>query len=127
MPATDGYRRHAAVEFPDAAGPEHRLAVAVKADVRERLARLCDELDNPPTGLADQLFLLIEGAYATAHTLAGWTGPGRSLPGAARALLGDAGTSCPRMCPMPGVRRAARSAETDLPDLAGIYPGDYMQ
>jgi len=88
---TPGYRgcpfMNSAIEFPDLGSPGHRSAVAMKQEVRGRLRELCTPLTSEPERLADELFLLAEGACAAAHALGGKDGPARSLPRAARALL----------------------------------------
>jgi AcrR family transcriptional regulator len=91
---TPGYRgcpfMNSAIEFPNPDSPPHRSAVAMKREVLGRLRELCRPLAAEPERLADELFLLIEGAYAAAHTLGGKDGPARFLPRAARALLAAA-------------------------------------
>ena len=91
---TPGYRgcpfMNSAIEFPDPGNSQHRSAVAMKQELRGRLRELCTPLTSEPERLADELLLLIEGAYAAAHTLGGKDGPARSLPRAARALLAAA-------------------------------------
>jgi AcrR family transcriptional regulator len=86
-----GYRgcpfMNCAIEFPDPASPQHVLAAAVKAEVRQRLTSMCAPLSASPARLADALFLLIEGAYAACHTAAGPAGPAAALASAARALI----------------------------------------
>jgi AcrR family transcriptional regulator len=92
---TPGYRgcpfMNCAIEFPDPRSPQHKSAVAMKQEVRRRLRELCAPLTTEPARLADELVLLIEGAYAAAHTLGGKDGPARFLPRAARALLAAPG------------------------------------
>lgn len=63
----------ALAEFPAAALPARRNAVANKVWVRGRLGELTDELakSSPvgePAALADELALLVEGVYATAQS-----------------------------------------------------------
>jgi AcrR family transcriptional regulator len=63
----------ALAEFPDAALPARRNAVANKAWVRERLGGIADELaegepGGDPAALADELALLVEGVYASAQS-----------------------------------------------------------
>jgi AcrR family transcriptional regulator len=88
---TPGYRgcpfMNCAVEFPDPASPQRALAIAVKAEVRQRLTSMCAPLSDRPARLADALFLLIEGAYAACHTSGGPDGPAAALPSIARALI----------------------------------------
>ncbi len=86
-----GYRgcpfMNCAIEFPDPGTPQHALAAAVKAEVRQRLTSMCAPLSAAPARLADTLFLLIEGAYAACHTSGGPEGPAAALPRIARALI----------------------------------------
>ncbi|MFT4042781.1 MAG: TetR family transcriptional regulator [Gordonia sp. (in: high G+C Gram-positive bacteria)] len=88
---TPGYRgcpfMNCAIEFPDADSPLHQSAVSMKREIHDRLSLMCTDLHPQPTTLADELFLLIEGAYAAAHTLGGASGPAKSLSRAARTLL----------------------------------------
>jgi AcrR family transcriptional regulator len=88
---TPGYRgcpfTNCAVEFPDPGSAHHQQAAAMKQEAMRRLRELCAPLTTEPDRLAGELFLLIEGAYAAAHTLGGRDGPARLLPRAARALL----------------------------------------
>jgi hypothetical protein len=51
------------------------------------LLRLCTEIGaRDPAGLADGLFLLMEGAFSSTQTL-GHSGPGNSVARAAEALI----------------------------------------
>ena len=89
---TPGYRGcpfiNYAAEFPDAAHPGHRVVAENKQRMRERLVSLTEAIGaRRPAGLADALFLLIEGAYASSQTLGGRKGPAASLPWAAEALV----------------------------------------
>ncbi len=79
-----------AVEFPDPSHPGHRIVEANKGEMRERLARLTEALGAAePAQLANSLFLLIEGAYASSQTLGGREGPAISLAWAADTLIGS--------------------------------------
>jgi AcrR family transcriptional regulator len=89
---TPGYRGcpfiNYAAEFPDAAHPGHRLVDANKREMLRRLVGLADAIGAPRSAqLADALFLLIEGAYASSQTLGGRNGPAKTLPQAAGALV----------------------------------------
>jgi AcrR family transcriptional regulator len=89
---TPGYRGcpfiNYAAEFPDAEHPGHRLVDANKREMLRRLVGLADAIGAPrSTQLADALFLLIEGAYASSQTLGGRNGPARTLPQAAEAFV----------------------------------------
>jgi hypothetical protein len=63
----------------------------VDANKREMLRRLVGLADaigaHRYAQLADALFLLIEGAYASSQTLGGRNGPAKTLPQAAEALV----------------------------------------
>ncbi len=90
--AMPGYRGcpfiNYAGEFPDPSHPGHRVVEANKGEMRERLARLTEALGAPePAQLANSLFLLIEGAYASSQTLGGREGPAMSLAWAADTLI----------------------------------------
>jgi AcrR family transcriptional regulator len=76
-----------ATEFPDSTHPGRAIALANKRELRARLRRLAASLGaRDPELLADQLFLLMDGAYSTGQMLAA-TGPGKALPDAADALI----------------------------------------
>jgi AcrR family transcriptional regulator len=89
---TPGYRGcpfiNYAAEFPDASHPGHRIVAANKQEMRQRLLALAEAIKTKrPAQLADALFLLIEGAYASSQTLGGRKGPAASLTFAAEALV----------------------------------------
>jgi AcrR family transcriptional regulator len=89
---TPGYRGcpfiNFASEFPDASHPGHRVVDENKREMRRRLVNLTKAIGVPrPTQLADALFLLIEGAYASSQTLGGRNGPASILLRAADALI----------------------------------------
>ena len=77
-----------AAEFPDASHPGHQIATGTS----ERCGDVC-KLSKAvfgaprPAQLADALFILIEGAYASSQTLGGRKGPAAVLPWAADALI----------------------------------------
>ncbi|MBI1197365.1 MAG: TetR family transcriptional regulator [Phenylobacterium sp.] len=87
----DGYRgcglSNAAVEYPDPKHPGHKVALAHKTEVRERLRDLARALGaRKPKKLADSLLLLIEGVYVTGQVFGG-DGPAKAVRGAAAALI----------------------------------------
>jgi AcrR family transcriptional regulator len=89
---TPGYRGcpfiNYVAEFPDAAHPGHQIAEENKQEMRRRLVDLTKAIGvDRPAQLADALFLLIEGAYASSQTLGGRNGPAANLSWAAEALL----------------------------------------
>lgn len=76
-----------AAEFPDRDHPGHRVAVAHKRAVRDRFADLARRADlHAPEQLADQLLLLMDGAWVAARMF-GPTNPATGLTDAARALI----------------------------------------
>jgi AcrR family transcriptional regulator len=75
-------------EFPDPAHPGHRIVEKNKREMRQRLLSLSKAMDVlRPTQLADALFLLIEGAYASSQTLGGRNGPAAKLLWAADTII----------------------------------------
>ena len=61
---------NAAVELPEKDHPARRVIEAYKSGVRARLARLCAAAGlTEPELLADELFLLLEGARVTAQSV----------------------------------------------------------
>lgn len=77
-----------AAEFPDTSHPGHRIVDENKREMRRRLTSLSKAIGAPrPAQLADALFLLIEGAYASSQTLGGRNGPAATLPWAADTLI----------------------------------------
>jgi AcrR family transcriptional regulator len=92
---TPGYRGcpfiNYASEFPEASHPGHRVVDENKREMRRRLVNLTKTIGaRRPTQLADALFLLIEGAYASSQTLGGCNGPAANLFWAAEALIAAA-------------------------------------
>jgi AcrR family transcriptional regulator len=86
-----GYRGcsflNAATEFPEAAHLGRRTALEHYRELRQRLLALCRRLKAPkPKQLADQLLLLIEGAYTTGGIL-GYQDVAKSVVGAAAELI----------------------------------------
>jgi AcrR family transcriptional regulator len=89
---TPGYRGcpfiNYASEFRDASHPGHRIVDENKREMRQRLVDLAKAIGaRRPAQLADALFLLIEGAYASSQTLGGRNGPAANLLWAAEALI----------------------------------------
>lgn len=78
---------NAATEFPEPDHPARRVAEANKRELRRRLRDLARAAGaRDADGLADQLVLLFEGAYASAQTF-GVNGPARAVAEAAEVLL----------------------------------------
>jgi AcrR family transcriptional regulator len=76
-----------AAEFPDPDHPCHKVAVTNKEKVRTHLHDLAKEAGlRDPDGLADQLMLLMDGAYASSR-MYGPGNPARHVAAAARALI----------------------------------------
>ena len=74
-------------EFPDPDHPARAICRANKRELRRRLLDLATRAGaRAPASLADQLLLLMEGAYASAQNFPA-SGPAPSLEGAAAALL----------------------------------------
>jgi len=74
-------------EFPDPEHPARAICRANKRELRRRLLDLAQRAGaRDAQGLADQLLLLMEGAYASAQNFPA-RGPAPSLQGAAEALL----------------------------------------
>ncbi len=78
---------NAATEFPDPANPGRTVAEENKRELRTRLRGLAAAIGvRDPAALADQIFLLIEGAYASGQMM-GSDGPAASIAAAADALV----------------------------------------
>ena len=76
-----------AAEFPDPEHPGHKVALANKQRVRAYLLDLADQAQlRAPDALADQLMLLMDGAYASSR-MYGPGNPARYVADAARALI----------------------------------------
>jgi AcrR family transcriptional regulator len=76
-----------ATEYPEASYPGHRVAVEHKQTVRKRFRQLTKEMGAPePEILADQLFLLMDGAYM-ASRMFGPKNPASHLASAAKTLI----------------------------------------
>jgi AcrR family transcriptional regulator len=79
-----------ATEFPAPDHPARIVALRNKTELRRRLARLAKRMKiRKPEGLAEQLLLLIDGAYVDGQ-LFGKTGPARSFLSAAKAIIAAA-------------------------------------
>jgi len=77
-----------AAEFPDPSHPGHRVVEENKREMRRRLINLSNAVaTRRPAQLADALFLLIEGAYASSQTLGGRSGPAANLSWVADTLV----------------------------------------
>jgi AcrR family transcriptional regulator len=78
---------NAATEFPDPDNPGREVAAENKRELRTRLRGLAAAIGaRDPARLADQLFLLIEGAYASGQMM-GSEGPAAGIADAADALV----------------------------------------
>jgi AcrR family transcriptional regulator len=78
---------NAAVEITEKHHPARKVIEAHKAKLRSRLVQVCIRMDvAEPRLLADQLFLLMEGAQVTAQTL-GVHGPARDVARSAKVLI----------------------------------------
>jgi AcrR family transcriptional regulator len=78
---------NAAVELPDRTHPVRRLIEAFKSAQRDRLARLCAAAGAPQAELlADELFLLIEGARVSLQSV-GPEGPAARFVRMAEATI----------------------------------------
>ena len=80
---------NAAVELPDPDHPARRVIREYKTDIRERLIRLCREARlADPERLADEVFLICEGARVTAQSV-GTEGLSARLAGMLEALVSE--------------------------------------
>jgi AcrR family transcriptional regulator len=80
---------NAAVELPDKTHPARRVIEAFKTAQRNRLARLCGAAGAPQAELlADELFLLLEGARVSLQSV-GPEGPGARFVRMAEATIAD--------------------------------------
>ena len=78
---------NAAVELTETDHPARKVIEAHKAKLRARLAGMCTQMGvRTPGLLADQLFLLMEGAQVTTQTL-GARSPARNVARAAEMLI----------------------------------------
>jgi AcrR family transcriptional regulator len=76
-----------AAEFPDPEHPGHRVALAHKQAVLARLRALAQEADlRAPEALADQLLLLMDGAWVAARMF-GPGNPSAQVAAAATSLI----------------------------------------
>ena len=78
---------NAAVEITEKDHPARKVIEAHKAKLRSRLVQVCIRMGAAaPRLLADQLFLLMEGAQVTAQTL-GTRGPAKDVARSAKVLI----------------------------------------
>jgi len=83
---------NAAVEITEKDHPARKVIEAHKAKLREQLAGLCERTGaRQPALLADELFLLMEGAQVS--TVLGVRGPARNVGRAADALIDSHGVA----------------------------------
>ena len=76
-----------AMELAEKDHPARKVIEAHKAKLRNRLAGICGKVKARDPGLlADQLFLLMEGAQVTTQTL-GVHGPARNIARSAKMLI----------------------------------------
>jgi AcrR family transcriptional regulator len=76
-----------ASEFPDPSHPAHKIAVAHKREARRQFASLAKQAAlREPAALADQLLMLMDGAWVAARMF-GRSNPARHVRAAAEALL----------------------------------------
>ena len=76
-----------ATEYPETDYPGHQVAIAHKQSVRARFRELAKEAGaQEPEVLADQLFLLMDGAYMAARMF-GTKNPASHLESAAQILI----------------------------------------
>jgi AcrR family transcriptional regulator len=80
---------NAAVELPDKDHPARRVIREYKTELRERLIRLCSDARlADPERLADEVFLICEGARVTAQSV-GTEGLAARLSGMLEALVSE--------------------------------------
>jgi hypothetical protein len=89
---TPGYRGcpfiNFAAEFPDPSHPGHRVATANKKEMKRRLMGLIEAIGiSAASRVADAVFLLIDGAYASSQTVGGRNGPAKAASWAVDALI----------------------------------------
>lgn len=78
---------NAAVELTEKDHPARKVIEAHKEKLRARLVQMCTQMGaREPSLLADQLFLLMEGAQVAAQTL-GVHGPARNVARGAQMLI----------------------------------------
>jgi len=76
-----------AAEFPELDSPGHKVALAHKQSVRERFESLAVQAGaRQPKNLADQLLLLMDGAFAAVRMF-GTNNPGTNVAEAAKVLI----------------------------------------
>jgi hypothetical protein len=78
---------NAAIEITEKDHPARKVIEAHKAKLRSRLLQICIRIGvAEPRLLADQLFLLMEGAQVSTQTL-GVHGPARNIARSAKMLI----------------------------------------
>lgn len=78
----------AATEFPELDQPGHQIALAHKQKIRDQLQRLAKAAGaKDPAQLADQLLLLLDGAFASKRVFRTDESPMRQLKATANMLL----------------------------------------
>src|SRR5207244_13644488 len=78
---------NAAAALTEKDHPARKVIEAHKAKLRARLVQICTQMGaREPRLLADELFLLMEGAQVTTQTL-GVRGPARNVARAAKMLI----------------------------------------
>jgi AcrR family transcriptional regulator len=83
--------QNTAVEFPSPDYPGHKVALAHKEQVHERLRGLAEQAGlAEPARLADRLMLLMDGAFMAVRMF-GHAGPAREVAHAARILIENNG------------------------------------
>ena len=91
-------RRAVAAQKQPVPSPDHparRVALRHKSELRKRLGALTQRLGvRHPDELADQLVLLVDGAYVNGQ-LRGARGPAKALPAAAKVLIESASVNSP--------------------------------
>jgi AcrR family transcriptional regulator len=79
---------NAAVELPETDHPARAIIEGFKANQRQRLVALCRRAGaSDAEGLADELFLLLEGAHVSRQCF-GRSGPSSRVAGMAEKLIG---------------------------------------
>lgn len=85
---------NAAVELPETEHPARAIIEGFKANQRQRLVALCRRAGaTDAEGLADELFLLLEGAHVSRQCF-GRTGPSTRVAGMAEKLIGIGLADC---------------------------------
>ncbi len=78
----------ASVEFPEVGHPAHRVALANKRSVTARLLELCQQMGAAnPSRLANQLHLMMDGAFAAVRMFGVAEHPASDVGAQAEALI----------------------------------------